>query len=187
MSDGEETPVLELRPDSPLRRAALEVEAHVAAEGWDQPPRLFALVRTADLVASQPGLAEQLGDGSDGSFTPVEQDGVPVDPGFEEALTRLSWPDSVHGCAVALERVMLPPSAQEDLPADPALVAEAAAAHPDREDVRLVAAVLRGGKAHTTVRRRAAGEGSDDSDLLEGPDLVPELVALLDQTLTETT
>ena len=68
--------VLELHPDSPLRRAALEVEQHVAEAGWDQPPRLFALVRTAELVAKQPALADQVGDGADGSLTPIEQDGV---------------------------------------------------------------------------------------------------------------
>ena len=51
---------MQLMPDSPLRRAALEVEAHVAAEGWDQSPRLFALVPTADLIAHEPALADQL-------------------------------------------------------------------------------------------------------------------------------
>ena len=34
-------------PDSPLRQAALEVESHVGDQGWDQAPRLFALVPTA--------------------------------------------------------------------------------------------------------------------------------------------
>ena len=65
---------MQLMPDSPLRRAALEVESHVAAEGWDQAPRLFALVPTADLVAREPGLADQLA-GDPASMTPVEQDG----------------------------------------------------------------------------------------------------------------
>jgi len=35
---------------SPLVTSALETERHVAAAGWDQPPRLFALVRTAGLI-----------------------------------------------------------------------------------------------------------------------------------------
>ena len=169
--------VLELHPDSPLRRAALEIEQHVAAAGWDQAPRLFALVRTAELVAKQPDLADQVGHGADGSFTPIEQDGVPTDD-FESALTHLTWPDEVHGCAAVIERLMVPPEAEEGLPDDPA-----EAAHPDRQEVRLVAAVLRGGRSHSAVRRRGASEESPDSDLLEGPDLVPGLVALLDQTL----
>ncbi|GAA1724757.1 PPA1309 family protein [Aeromicrobium alkaliterrae] len=160
--------VIELHPDSPLRRAALEVEQHVAEAGWDQAPRLFALVRTAELVARQPALADQVGDGADGSFTPIEQEGVPAED-FEDALTRLTWPDEVHGCAAVIERFMLPPDAEGD-----------PATHPDRQEVRLVAAVLRSGGSHSAVRRR--GDGAD-SDLLEGPDLVPGLVALLDQTL----
>ncbi|TGJ94783.1 hypothetical protein DLJ96_17120, partial [Actinotalea fermentans ATCC 43279 = JCM 9966 = DSM 3133] len=40
-------------PIVPLAQLALadavrDVEAHVAADGWDAPPRVFALVRTAD-------------------------------------------------------------------------------------------------------------------------------------------
>lgn len=178
--------VLELHPDSPLRRAALEIEQHVAEAGWDQPPRLFALVRTAELVARQPELADQVGDGADGSLTPIEQDGVPTDD-FESALTHLTWPDEVHGCAAVIERIMVPPEAEEGLPDDPAEAAAALAAHPDRQEVRLVAAVLRGGTSHSAVRRRGAAEERPDSDLLEGPDLVPGLVALLDQTLAEDT
>ncbi|WP_229051635.1 PPA1309 family protein [Aeromicrobium sp. Leaf350] len=175
--------VLELHPDSPLRRAALEVEQHVAEAGWDQPPRLFALVRTAELVAKQPELAAQVGDGADGSFTPIEQEGVPAED-FEDALTRLAWPDEVHGCAAVIERVMLPQDAAEDLPEDPEAAAAALAEHPERQEVRLVAAVLREGGSHSAVRRRGGtGEPSGDSDLLEGPELVPGLVALLDQTL----
>ena len=161
--------ILELHPDSPLRRAALEVEHHVAEAGWDQAPRLFALVRTAELVAQQPALAEQLGDGSDGGLTPIEQDGVPADDAFEQALTQLTWPDQVHGCAAVIERFMLPP----DVDDAPEL----------REEVRLIAAVLRDGTAHSAVRRRG---GDHDSDLLEGPDLVPGLVQLLAGTLAPT-
>ena len=40
-----------------LRAAVVEAERHVAGFGWDQPPRLFALVRTLDLLAREPGLA----------------------------------------------------------------------------------------------------------------------------------
>ncbi|MFT4298844.1 MAG: PPA1309 family protein [Aeromicrobium sp.] len=174
-----DVPVLELHPDSPLRQAALEVERHAAEAGWDQPPRLFALVRTADLVARAPELAAQVGDGSDGSFTPIEQDGVPVE-GFEQALAQMSWPGDVDGCAAVIERFMLPAGVETELPEDPEEAAAVMAAHPDRQEVRLVAAVLRGGSAHSAVRRR--GDGAD-SDLLEGPGLVPGLVALLNHTL----
>lgn len=169
---------MQLTPDSALRRAALEVESHVAERGWDQPPRLLALVRTAALIAAQPELADQLGDPED--YTPVEQDGLPVDRSFEEALEDIEWPATVDGCAAVLERVMLPPEAQDGLPDDPDQLREYAATHPLRREVRLVAAVLRDGSAHCTVRARS----SQDAPLLEGPDLVPGLVELLRGTLT---
>ncbi|EFQ82845.1 hypothetical protein HMPREF0063_12054 [Aeromicrobium marinum DSM 15272] len=177
--------VAELHPDSPLRRAALEIEAHVAEQGWDQAPRLFALVPTADLVAAEPHLADQLGTGTDGSFTPVEQDGLPADHGFEDALDAIEWPDAVAGCAAVVERLMLPPEAEDDLPTDLDELATFVAQHPGRREVRLVAAVLRGGQAHSAVRSRGATAEAEaaDSQLLEGPDLVPGLVRRLASTL----
>ena len=33
-----------------LARAVTETETHVAAHGWDQPVRVFALVRTAEAL-----------------------------------------------------------------------------------------------------------------------------------------
>ncbi|MFD1859908.1 hypothetical protein EHW97_10485 [Aeromicrobium camelliae] len=170
--------MLEVAPDSPLRQATLEVERHVAEGGWDQSPRLFALVRTAELIAAQPALADQLSD-PDG-YTPVEQDGVPADRSVEDVLPTLMWPDTVHGCAVVIERVMLPPSAQADLPEDPDELVRVVAEHPERQEVRICAAVLRDGSAHTTVRARTP----EDAPLLEGPELVPGLVALLNASMS---
>jgi hypothetical protein len=51
--------------------------------------------------------------------------------------------------------------------------------HPDRRDVRLVAAVTRDGARHSAVRAREP----DDAPLLEGPDLVPGLLDTLSRTL----
>ena len=54
-----------------LELAVREIERHVAAGGWDGPVRVFALVRTADALEAQPGLAndlepgERLADGAD--------------------------------------------------------------------------------------------------------------------------
>lgn len=169
---------MQLMPDSPLRRAALEVEAHVAAEGWDQPPRLFALVPTADLIAHEPALADQLS-GEPGSITPVEQE-LDHSRALEDLLTEIEWPDSVIGCAAVIERIMLPPEAEAALPDDPEALIAAAAAHPDRQEVRLVAAVVRDGQAHSAVRARHPL----DAELLEGPDLVPGLIEHLRGTLT---
>ena len=59
-----------------LRVAVVEVERHASECGWDQPSRLFALVRTTELAAAEPELAAELGisDGTADLFTPVEQE-----------------------------------------------------------------------------------------------------------------
>lgn len=170
-------------PSTPLRLAALEIEAHVAESGWDQAPRLYALVRTAALVEAEPSLAAQLAvslrDAPDG-LTTIEQDALPVDRSLEDVLDGVEWPEAVDGCAVVVERIMLPPDAEEDLPTDPDELVRAVAAHPRRQDVRLVAAVTRDGQRHSAVRARTP----DDAPLLEGPDLVPGLLEALQHTLT---
>ncbi len=165
-------------PDSPLRRAALEAEAHVAADGWDQAPRLFALVATADLVTKQPDLADQLASDS-GEITLIEQE-LPADRPLEDLLTEIVWPDGVSGCAAVIERIMLPPEAEAALPEDPDEMLRTAAEHPERREVRLLAAVTRDGAAHSAVRAREPAT----AELLEGPDLVPGLIEQLRHTLT---
>ena len=171
-------------PDSPLRQVALEIEAHVAEAGWDQAPRLYALVPTADLLAREPELAAKLGI-SDGVrhnvFTSIEQESLPQDVSLEDALAQMMWPEQVVGCAVAIERIMLPPEVEDNLPADPDALLDVVASHPERQEVRLVAAVTRDGTVHSAVRARTP----EDSVLLEGPDLVPGLIAQLQQTLAD--
>lgn len=163
--------------DSPIRQAVHEVRRHVSEDGWDQSPRLFALVRTGDILRDQPEMAGELGPAD--SFTAVEQEDLHFSGSFEDLLASIEWPDSVHGCAVAIERVMLPPEAEADLPDDPAELAEVAASHPDRREVRIVTGVLRDGSTHTTIEAR----DSTDSEVLEGTDLVPGLVELVRGTL----
>src|SRR3954454_11687019 len=68
--------------DPALASAVLEIESHIADGGWDQPGRLDALVRTAELVRREPALASAMGldDASaEGSLTPVEQDQLPAE------------------------------------------------------------------------------------------------------------
>ena len=63
-------------PGNPrLDALTLDLERHAAADGWDQPPHLFALVETADLLRREPQLAAQLGlaEGRPGDLTPVDQ------------------------------------------------------------------------------------------------------------------
>jgi hypothetical protein len=170
--------------DPALRAAVREVEAHAAAAGWDQPAQLYALVPTAELIAAEPGLAAQLGlDEVDdaGSFTPIEQE-VPLDRALEEVLQGISWPATVVGCVAVVERLVLPPAAEAALPEDAQGALDVAASHPDRQEVRMAVAVTRDGRSHCALRLRAY-EG--EADVLDGPDLVPTLVALLFETLTD--
>lgn len=168
----------------PLSIAALETERHVAAAGWDQPPRLFALVRTVALVEREPQLAARLApaDLVPGALTAVEQEGLHRSSSLESVLGRIAWPPDVDGCAFAVERVVVPPEAERDLPVDPDAAVDVLAAHPDRRDVRLLAAVLRDGTAICLLRQRA--HDTDDA-VATGPDLAPGLVAALRATFED--
>ncbi len=84
------------------------------------------------------------------------------------------------GAALAVERAVLPPSAEDGLPADPEAALTVLADHPDREDVRLVVAVLRDGTRQCALRART--HDAPDA-VLTGPDLVPGLAEALAATL----
>lgn len=183
MSD-DQTPDLSSAPqvDAALAVAVRELEQHAAGEGWDRPARLFALVPTADLLAREPALAEALGlsgEPEPGSLTPVEQE-LPADQSLETTLESIMWPSAVAGCAAVVERLVLPPDADDDIPEDAAEAQEFAAAHPDRQEVRIVGAATRGGATYCALRLRAH---DDDLSVVEGADLVPALLELLRSTL----
>ncbi|GAB2924878.1 PPA1309 family protein [Rhodococcus aerolatus] len=191
-----------------LSTAVREVVTFVDGAGWDQPPQLFALVPTAELAAAEPGVADQLSAGAE--LTPVAQEGLPGaedggTPALDAALARLSWPPAVAGCVLVQEILVLPPDAEAELDdavahavgapgADEASAEQAAidhaARHPARREARLVAAVLRGGDALCLLQLRPAGgeeptavAGQDGPELLEHPELAPNLVAALRATL----
>jgi hypothetical protein len=152
-----------------------EVEDFVSSGGWDQAPRLFALVPTSELLAAQPELGETLDRSVE--LTPVAQEDLP-DADLAETLAGIMWPDAVRGCALAQEIVVLPPDAEAVLPAgDDEAVRRAAAEHPERREARLVAAVLRDGSAACLLRLRG------EDELLTGPDLAPNLTEALLATL----
>lgn len=163
--------------DPYLEVAAAEVESFVAQSGWDQRPTVFALVRSAQFARDEPQTAAQLGiDATSGqALTLIEQDELPEGE-LDHALARIGWPESVAGCALSQEIVILPPSADDtvDSPA-------AAAAHPDRREARLVVAVLRDGSSATLLRLRPVDSAEDE--LLSGEDLAPNLVEALLATL----
>jgi hypothetical protein len=169
--------------DPALASAVLEIESHIAGAGWDQPGRLYALVETAELVRREPALASAMGldDASaEGSLTPVEQDELPAEQRLEETLEAIIWPPEVAGCAVVVERLVLPPDADATLPEDPSGAEQFALEHPDRQEVRIVAGVTRAGSSYCALRLRAH---DDDQSVVGGADLVPGLIALLDATL----
>jgi hypothetical protein len=169
--------------DPVLRDAVREIEAHSAEAGWDQPARLYALVPTADILAREPQLAAAMGIDATtaaGSLTPVEQDQMPPDRTLEQALENIMWPAEVFGCAAVVERLVLPPAADPAIPEDPAAAEEYAAAHPDRQEVRIVAGATREGTTYCALRMKSH---DDDNSVVESPDLVPVLLELLLSTL----
>ena len=178
-------------PDDPATRAladaVAEAERHVARAGWDGPVRLFALVPTAAAIEAEPGLRAMLtadvvaaAEGNAHHLTSIEQEDLPPADDLETLLASLAWPGTVAGAAVVVERVVLPPQAEQEMPADPAEALDYLMAHPERQDVRLAVGVLRSGPAWCAVRTRA--NDADDA-VGHGPDLVPGLVAARAATL----
>jgi hypothetical protein len=177
--------VNDLDVDPALAAAVLEIETHISEAGWDQPARLYALVETARLVEHEPALAAAMGldsSAAQGSLTPVEQDQLAPDSPLERVLESVTWPPSVSGCAAVVERLVLPPEADGDLPEDPTAAEEFAREHPDRQDVRIVAGATRGGSTYCALRMRAH---DDDLSVVGASDLVPGLLQLLAATLED--
>ena len=161
-----------------LARAVVGIERRAAARGWDAPVGVFALVRTAAL-AQEPDLAGLLDAAAieearadPCALTAIEQEGLPPAADLGDLLGRLTWPPAVDGAAVSVERIM----AIEDPGERIAFIRT----RPDRQDVRLVAGVLRSGEAWCAVRAR-----SHDSDaaVIQGEAVVPGLVEALAATL----
>jgi hypothetical protein len=159
-----------------LTRVVIEVERHVAAGGWDQPPRLFALAETTELLRREPGLLPMIGstDVPAGSLTPIEQDALPADRALDEVIAGMVWPDEVVGCALVLERLVLPPTAEESMPEED--VQEWVEKHPQRQEMRIAVAVLRDGTRESALRLR---NHDSEEAVLSGPDLVPHLAKAL--------
>ena len=171
-----------------LARAVTETEAHVAAFGWDQPVRVFALVRTNEALAADPDIAELLDAATleESRTDPelllvVEQEGLPAYAVLELLLAQLAWPESVHGAAISVERLVLPPAAQDEAEAitDAAERLAFLQARPDREDIRMVVGVLRSGESWCVLRSRTH---DDDASIYQGEQLVPGLTEALAAT-----
>ncbi|KUN27468.1 PPA1309 family protein [Streptomyces sp. NPDC057280] len=172
---------------SPLTRAVLEIDEYVSGLGWDQPARLFALVDTARLRAQEPALAAQLGledEQESSGLTPIEQEEIPAGKPLDEFLGTIAWPDAVAGCALTVERLMLPPSAEAQVPEDLSgkKLTQWVAKHPDRQEVRMTVAVLRDGTRDSALRLR---EKDSPTEVLTGGALVPGLAEALSATFED--
>jgi hypothetical protein len=172
---------------SPLTRAVLEIDAYASGLGWDQPARLFALVDTVELRTQEPGLADRLGldhSAAAAPLTPIEQDELPAGTPLDEFLGTIAWPETVTGCALTVERLMLPPSAEDTVPEglDEEQLAQWVAGHPDRQEVRMTVAVLRDGTRESALRLRAK---DSPTEVLTGRDLVPGLAEALAATFAD--
>nr|WP_184287966.1 PPA1309 family protein [Nocardiopsis algeriensis] len=156
----------------------MDLERHAAAQGWDRPLGLYALVPTAELLKAEPGLADLLGIGAPADpdeLTPVEQDPLPADLPLEEALGSIMWPEGVAGCALVMERLAVKGSDETLAPGeDPSVSGR------ETEEIRMVAGVLRDGSRHCAMRMRS--HDSEDA-VLNGADLIPALTSALALTL----
>nr|WP_036504335.1 MULTISPECIES: PPA1309 family protein [Nocardia] len=185
-------------PSSALYRCIRDVAEFADTEGWDQPPQLFALVPTADLVAAEPTLEDQLDDGA--ALTPIAQEPLPDDlsgdsMALDEFLATTSWPPAVEGVVLVQQIVVLPPNAEHTL--DEAIAPlladrdaadragrDAAQTHPERRDARLYAGVLRDGVSLCLLQLRPEeDEAFPDLDLRTAPNLAPNLIDALRHTL----
>lgn len=171
-------------PTAALAAAVLEVARHVE----DAPlpiPRLFALARSAELMAASPSLAALLGtEGEEVTvqdslhLTPIDLDdgasSADDSPAASDPLARLEsvqWPDLAAGGAIACD---LAPSAwslrdeagEMDLPSDRAL--------------RVVVAALGDGTTWSAVHR------GDENGYVLGAALLPDISHALLQTLRTT-
>lgn len=170
-----------------LASEVLALEQHVAVAGWDAPIRVFALVRTAEALEQTPTLAQEIpaeavanAQSDPHALLAIEQEGLPESPNLETLLAQLAWPDTVHGVALAVEQFVVPPAAREGLSPDPDTQVQELLDHPDRDDVRIVAGVLRSGERWCALRYR-----SHDSpeQVAQSSNAVPGLLDALAATL----
>lgn len=100
LSDGEER--AEARDDQHdaldrLSAALVEIRRFVARSGWDQPSRLFALVPTAELLAAEPALGDQLVVNTADQLSSVEQDDFHPGSDLLEGWPRSGGPTPLRG------------------------------------------------------------------------------------------
>lgn len=79
---------------------------------------------------------------------------------------------------------MIPADAEEEIPQEVQARDKYLLSHPKREDMRMAVGVLRSGESWCAIRSRSHDE---DKLVTQGPNLVPELIEALGQTLKAAT
>ncbi len=79
-----------MHPTPDLESVIRDVDSHVARDGWEQPPRLFALVDEGE------------------GFTVVEQPWQSTGEDLMGDLARIEWPTEVLGAALSVQRILEP-------------------------------------------------------------------------------
>lgn len=109
----------------------------------------------------------------------MEQEDLPQTASLDELLGHIVWPEEVDGAAISVERIVLPPSAESDIPDDDEAALSYLQNHPERQDVRMVVAALRIGATWSVIRMRSH---DSDADVLSGENLVEGLTAAIKAT-----
>ncbi len=176
-------------PQAALAQALVKIEQQVAHLGWDRPVIVFALARTLSVLDNDPALAKLLpaearndAEQNPQALTAVVQERLPAAQTLDELLAAITWPEYVEGAAICTESTVVP----KDVEAQALGITDAGerqdflASHPEHQDMRVLAGVLRSGESWTLMRAR----GTDGpGELLQGEDLVPQLVEGLRATL----
>ena len=89
---------------------------------------------------------------------------------------QIMWPAEVFGCAAVVERFVLPPGADEQIPQDPAAAEQFAAAHPERQEVRIVAGRTRDGSTYCALRLKSHDDDCPSLRARPGPRLLELLL-----------
>ncbi|GAB3941779.1 PPA1309 family protein [Corynebacterium tapiri] len=156
-----------------LNSAMREAVDFIHAEGWDNPPTLFALVPT-DLLGDHIDLTDE----SASPLSLVVQDSLPenLPAGSEELVdycARAAWPEQVAGVILAQEIMFRDQSEGPNAPA---------------REARLYSGVLRDSDIHLTILQLRPTEAElaergpfaeDEPELRGGPSVAPGVIEAL--------
>lgn len=174
-------------PTAALAAAVLEIARHVEADQLTAP-RWFALARSAELLAQQPGLAALLGEDASAQMAADDLQLLSIeleDGAFAgisdplQALEQVQWPDLAAGGLVACD---LAPQqwavrTSDDATASAGAGSPTSAPTAESSRLRIVVGALEDGTTWSALRRA----GEDQYTL--GAALLPDLTAALLESL----